>query len=56
MKDKKKQFAQMYDLLNREEKDLVSQLSEENDARKRLELSQDLKNVRVILSEISLTQ
>ncbi len=56
MRDKKHPLAQMFDLLSREKEILVSQISEERDARKRSELNQELNNVTGILSEISAAQ
>jgi len=56
MKNKKKPLAQMFNLLSREKKLLVSEISEERDVRKRSELSQDLEKVRGILLEIKTAQ
>jgi len=49
-------LAQMFDLLSREKELLVTQLSEERNARKRSELDQDLEKVSGILSEIAQSQ
>ena len=56
MNDKKRSMAHMFDLLSREKELLVSQISEERDARKRSELNQELKNLSGILLEITASQ
>ena len=53
MKDNKRPLTQMFDLLSREKELLVSQISQERDAKTRSELNQELKHVKGILSEIS---
>jgi len=49
-------LLEMFDLLSREKELLVTQISEESNARKRSELNLELKNVSGILSDITASQ
>jgi len=55
MNDMKQPLVQMFDLLSREEGILLDQIAEERDAIERLNMVNDLKNVKIILSEITST-
>jgi len=56
MNDMKQSMLGMFDLLSNEKELLVSQLSEELDEIKRLELNQELRDVSGVLSEIATLQ
>jgi len=46
-------LLEMFDLLSREKELLVTQISEEKNSTKRLELNQELRNLSGILSDIT---
>ncbi len=53
MDSMKQPLVEMFDLLSREEDCLLDQIAEERDMIERIKMIHDLKNVRIILSDIT---